>query len=269
MKKIYKTIVAVLLICTTLCINVFAATSSSAIEYDCRSGNTVVHVTENRSAQIVTYEGSYENITIVCTYYNYNGTVNLTIYKDGIIIQNKTILNPDYYPEAYAYDSANPNVSVQNTNTIYEGEEDWFGFAYYMNTSSARLDVYWRLWDPNPDVSPSKKYFFAEYGTTNHQNATDFMDLVIDMKTQENKLAATLAIETIIIIKESLSLASAIALGSLAAIEVAINVATAGRNIAVEEVHSSAVIYHTATMADSKYLDVVEEIIEYKNSLAS
>ena len=266
MKKAVLTTISIILICTTLCNVVSATVPLGIIEYEYLSHKDKVYVTENFIEQINTYETIHDNLKSIWTFNNNTGTINFTVYKNDVLIHDKTILNPDYYPEvygiSYSKDLTDEDISAQSISSITEGEEDWWGYSYYFNTKSAQLDVYWRLWNPNSDIYPSKKYFFAAYGTLNQENATAFMDYVIDMENKETQVEAVVAIETINIIKSAVTLAVAAAAGSPAAICSLISGLEAARNLTTAQVELTADVYNTAQMADSCYLDVVDKIVE-------
>ena len=276
MKKIYSAIISVILVLAMAC-SVSATCIDTAVinEYDYLSQNNLVHVTENITEQVDTYETVYENLRSIWVFDNKEGTITFKIYKDEILVHDVTILNPEYYPEEYGIsDTLDSNANsadiaddiddVYSINTINQGTEDWWGYKYYYNTDSAKEDVYWRLFNPNSDIFPSKKYFFASYGSDNQDNAMSFMDCVIDMESLEEQLAVTVAIETIKMIQSAVSLAAAALAGSPAAIASLISGVEAARDLTTAQVELTASIYSTALMADSYYLDVVDEIIEYR-----
>lgn len=223
--------------------------NSLIMRYVDMSGVVPVYVTKNKISGIDTYETNYDDIKAVWSFNSNIGTITLSMYKNGILIEENSILDPAYYPEAY------DNVA----RVINEGDESWWGYSYYFNTSSAQEDVYWHLEDPNEDVTPSDLYFFAAYDSTIQSKAESFMNCVINMQLSQSQLTAVEIIESINAIKSLVTLAMAAATGGgVAAIAALIEGLDAARNLTTAEVQKTAEAYHYALMADSYYLDIVD-----------
>ena len=251
MKKVLKKI---LLFCMTVMIMPISICANSIEhKYVYNNGRTDIYVTENKEGRVgVNVRETYHNgAHIVCETNDIAGTISLKIYIDDVVVHEKTILNPYFYTEAHVND-----VGIHQTRSPESEEESWFGYAYYLNRSSAYEDVYWRLYNPNPEISPSSKYFFASYGSEEQENADDFADCVIIMKGLENTLDAVLTLYDIEIITSTIDIATSVLLMEKDILEETIETLDLVAQMTSTEVGMTAEIYNQAILADSCYIDI-------------
>ena len=132
---------------------------------------TLIHDTATNMRYMYVYMSSDETLT--CKAIIYYEVIDLNkFYNDyKIAAQNKNNLSRN---------STNENYSLY---TIRENEESWWSMGTYFNTSSAKKDRYWRMFNPRNDTDHI--YFFSYIDSPEHQYATEYMDFIGQMDSKE------------------------------------------------------------------------------------
>ncbi|MCI8388156.1 MAG: hypothetical protein HFE63_06780 [Clostridiales bacterium] len=228
--------------------------SESINDYTYENAGHTIHVTEDKQQNIRTYETLSENGScVVWTYDDVEGTIALSIYYEDELIYNKSILNPEIYPEKY--DSGDLK-STSNLDSLHGGRDYWFYYSY--DYSQAGDDITWILSGPKeaeiPMVKLKANNAIAEY------YAVMYMEAVKDMQIAELKAEACLSFEALNTIKYAV-LPSAVqaAKGDTLLI---ISALDSMRDIDPQEIFIAREVYSKADRADMYYIfanDLIED----------
>lgn len=121
-----------------------------------------------------TYVYHVDDIYLGCDAITYYSTIDLNEYTAPSRVDSD-IEDSLYYHECESGDFS--------PYTIRENEEAWWSMGTYFNTSSAKKDRYWRMF--NPRNSTDHIYFFAYLDSPEHQYATEYMDFIGQMSALE------------------------------------------------------------------------------------